>query len=299
VRSNLLYKVALLASVAVSLSFGQGMLLEWQVPGDAGTFSYPVIGQTPNSVPYRDSSLYDYDKDGIIDLIETVQATDSIGGFLGDSIKVFAGGTHLLRFDTYVPGGHVFNPCFIEMDADSIKELFCIVKNSANTDFSPTWFDIVHKNIKYQIGPFQDFKNWGFEDIDNDNFSELLCQVQVSSGLLYFEVWGFSPLEVKPSPLSFSNAAGPKLFPSTPNPFRTLAKIEYFIPDQNRVLLAIFNAKGSMIRMLVNAQQNKGSYGVVWDGKTDNGTTAPSGTYFYKLSLGSTMVINRQMVFVK
>jgi hypothetical protein len=294
-----MFKVAFLASVALSMASGQDMLLEWQVPGGAGSFSYPIIGQTPNSVPYRDSSLYDYDKDGIIDIIETVQTTDSIGSFLGDSIKVFAGATHLLRFDTYVPYGHVLNPCFIEMDADSIKELFCIVKNSADSSFSPTWFHIVNKNIKYQIGPFTDFRNWGFEDLDKDNFTELLCQVQVSSGSIYFEVWGVSPLAVKPSPLSLSNTAGLKLFPSSPNPFRTLAKIEYLIPDQNRVLLAIFNAKGRVIRTLVNTQQNKGSYWVVWDGKTDNGTTAPSGTYFYKLSLGSTMEVNRQMVFVK
>lgn len=291
--------VALLASATASMVYGQGMMMQWQAPiPQTGTFYYPVSCQNIGG-RYRDSSLYDYDNDGVNDIIETIDINDVSSNFLGDSIKVFDGATNQLKFDTYVNGSYVFSPCFVEMDADGKKELFCIIQTPLY--FYPTWFDIANTNIKYQIGPFKGFANWGFVDVEKDTYTELLCQVTDTSinRSQFFEIWGFSPLAVKPLPAGLSKTAVAKLFPSSPNPFRTSARIEYFIPNQDIVLLTIFNAQGRVVRTLVNEQQKKGSYAAFWDGKTDEGGLVSSGAYFYKLTLGSKVAVNRQMIFLK
>jgi hypothetical protein len=291
--------VALLASATVSMVYGQGMMMQWQAPiPQTGTFYYPVSCQN-TSDRYRDSSLYDYDNDGVNDIIETIDILDVSSNFLGDSIRVFDGATNQLKFGMYVNGGRVYSPCFVEMDADGKKELFCIVRNSTSNYVFPTLFDIANTNIKYQIGPFGNIVNWGFVDVDKDTYTELLCQVTDTSGNQFFQIWGFSPLAVKPLPAGLSKTAVAKLFPSSPNPFRTSTRIEYFIPNQDIVLLTIFNAQGRVVRTLVNEQQKKGGYAAVWDGKTDEGGLVSSGAYFYKLSLGSKVAVNRQMIFMK
>jgi hypothetical protein len=294
--------VAFLASAAAAMVYGQGMMMQWQaqIPQTGGNFYYPVSCQNIND-RYRDSSLYDYDGDGVLDLIETIDIYDVSSNFLGDSILVFDGATNQLKFSMYVNVGYVQSPCFIEMDSDGKKELFCIIHAFTNNGwfYYPTWFDIANTNIKYQIGPFRGITNLGFVDVDKDTYTELLCQVTDTLGNNYFQIWGFSPLAVKPSPIGLPKTAVAKLFPSSPNPFRTSARIEYFIPKQDIVLLTIFNAQGRVIRTLVNELQKKGSYATVWDGKMDDGALVSSGAYFYKLTLGSTVTVNRQMIFLK
>lgn len=292
--------VAFLASAAAAMVYGQGMIMQWQaqIPQTGGNFYYPVSCQS-TSDRYRDSSLYDYNGDGVLDIIQTIDIYDVSSNFLGDSILVFDGATNQLKFGMYVNGGYVQSPCFIEMDSDGKKELFCIVINLTSHYSFPTWFDIADNNIKYQIGPFSGITNLGFVDVDKDTYTELLCQVTDTLGNNYFQIWGFSPLAVKPSPVSLPKTGVAKLFPSSPNPFRASARIEYFIPNQDKVILTIFNAQGRVIRTLVNELQKKGSYTAVWDGKMDDGALVSSGAYFYKLTLGSTVTVNRQMIFLK
>ena len=111
--------VVFLASAAASVVYGQGMVMEWQAQIPPNNFSsggsafyYPVSCQLPGAgTRYRDSSLYDYDNDGVLDIIEVIDINDVSSNFLGDSIRVFDGATHQLKFDMYVNGSHVYNPC--------------------------------------------------------------------------------------------------------------------------------------------------------------------------------------------
>ena len=47
----------------------------------------------------------------------------------------------------------------------------------------------------------------------------------------------------------------------------------------------VFDALGRLVRVLLVQVTGPGQYEVVWDGRTDAGMLAPSGTYFYLITL--------------
>jgi hypothetical protein len=66
-----------------------------------------------------------------------------------------------------------------------------------------------------------------------------------------------------------------------PNPFNPVTTIEYSIPKDNFVTVAIYNVLGEKITELVKENQKAGIYKVTWDAKN-----AANGVYFYKLEAG-------------
>jgi flagellar hook assembly protein FlgD len=68
-----------------------------------------------------------------------------------------------------------------------------------------------------------------------------------------------------------------------PNPFNPSTTIEYTLQKQEYVSIKIYDITGKEITSLVNSEQNAGNYRVIWNGKTDRGTTVASGVYFYQL----------------
>lgn len=74
-----------------------------------------------------------------------------------------------------------------------------------------------------------------------------------------------------------------------PNPFNTTTQINYYIKKGGAVKLEIYNIHGQMIRLLVNSAQAAGDHRVLWDGKDAFGNDAPSGVFFYRLSLEKTI----------
>jgi len=73
------------------------------------------------------------------------------------------------------------------------------------------------------------------------------------------------------------------LYQNYPNPFNPSTTISYDLNEQTQVQLSIFNTKGQKIITLINDYKNVGIHSVVWNGSDENGKTAPSGIYFYKL----------------
>ena len=67
-----------------------------------------------------------------------------------------------------------------------------------------------------------------------------------------------------------------------PNPFNPKTTINYSIKTKSYVQLALFNVLGQKVKVLVNTEQNSGSYSV-----TLNATDLAAGVYYYKLKSGS------------
>ncbi|MCF7793368.1 MAG: carboxypeptidase regulatory-like domain-containing protein [Candidatus Cloacimonetes bacterium] len=63
-----------------------------------------------------------------------------------------------------------------------------------------------------------------------------------------------------------------------PNPFNPETLISYNLPQDGKVQLQIFNAKGQLVETLVNGQQSAGNHDIIW-----NAGDQSSGIYFYKL----------------
>lgn len=78
-----------------------------------------------------------------------------------------------------------------------------------------------------------------------------------------------------------------------PNPFNPSTTISYYTPKAGFVSLKIFNPLGEEIKSLVNEVQNTGKHSI-----TFNGSSLPSGVYFYRLKAGN-FVSTKKLILIK
>ncbi len=83
-----------------------------------------------------------------------------------------------------------------------------------------------------------------------------------------------------------------------PNPFNPETEISFTVPAEAEVRIDIFNIKGEKIRTLTQDTYKAGTHSVVWKGITDNGRSAASGVYFYRMDAGSYSSV-RKMALLK
>ncbi len=95
-------------------------------------------------------------------------------------------------------------------------------------------------------------------------------------------------------PIIDAGVAGGDQFPravmlgkSFPNPFSTKAAIPYAVPGPGMqpVRLKVYDARGALVRTLVESEVPAGVHRVFWDGKDDRERTVASGVYFLKLDV--------------
>jgi len=70
---------------------------------------------------------------------------------------------------------------------------------------------------------------------------------------------------------------------NSPNPFRNSTSIKYNIVKAAKVEIVIYDVTGQVIKTLVNATQQPGTYSIDWNATSGNGSEAPNGVYFCKL----------------
>lgn len=74
-----------------------------------------------------------------------------------------------------------------------------------------------------------------------------------------------------------------QLMANYPNPFNPVTYIRYQLARPGDVKLIIYNVLGQEVATLVDSYSDAGFYEIQWDGKTNIGTEAASGVYFYQL----------------
>ncbi|KPL13050.1 MAG: hypothetical protein AMS23_04235 [Bacteroides sp. SM1_62] len=84
-----------------------------------------------------------------------------------------------------------------------------------------------------------------------------------------------------------------------PNPFNPTTTISYSVPAKGKVKLEIYNMLGQRIKTLVNSSMPAGNYEATWDAKDDQGRTAASGVYFYRLTASGDITLTKKMLFLK
>ncbi len=84
-----------------------------------------------------------------------------------------------------------------------------------------------------------------------------------------------------------------ELAQNVPNPFNPATEIPFQLEREGHVLLVVFNSSGKIVRTLVDEHRAAGAHVAVWDGTTDAGEKAPSGTYFYRLTTDDTVELRR------
>jgi hypothetical protein len=73
---------------------------------------------------------------------------------------------------------------------------------------------------------------------------------------------------------------------NVPNPFNPRTRIRFEIPQAGRVEVQILDARGRLIRRLLDTRLSAGPVEVLWDGRDDRGRGVPSGTYVYRVVAG-------------
>lgn len=72
-----------------------------------------------------------------------------------------------------------------------------------------------------------------------------------------------------------------------PNPFRGSASVVFELKQPETVRLSVFNAKGQLMRRLLDAPLPSGPHSIVWNGADSGGKPVAAGLYFYRLEIGS------------
>jgi hypothetical protein len=67
-----------------------------------------------------------------------------------------------------------------------------------------------------------------------------------------------------------------------PNPFSSSMQIEFFLPEDARVGVRIYNLAGELVKTLVDSRMRAGGHTVGWDARN-----AASGVYFYRIDISS------------
>lgn len=83
-------------------------------------------------------------------------------------------------------------------------------------------------------------------------------------------------------------ASESRLLGSRPNPFTGRTAIDYQLSAPGHVGLRVYDSSGKLVKVLVDAEQEPGHYGVTWDGKDELQHELPSGVYFCRFTARTT-----------
>ncbi len=83
-----------------------------------------------------------------------------------------------------------------------------------------------------------------------------------------------------------------------PNPFNPQTTVDFALASPERVRLAIYDVRGTLVRRLADQSMPAGEHSLTWDGRDDNGRTASSGIYFVRLIAGA-VTETRKIVMLK
>lgn len=75
----------------------------------------------------------------------------------------------------------------------------------------------------------------------------------------------------------------PVLLGPSPNPFGASTRIEFQLPQDTVVDIAVYDVRGRRVAAVEDGAFAAGRHGVLWDGRGDDGSRLPSGTYFVRM----------------
>ena len=83
---------------------------------------------------------------------------------------------------------------------------------------------------------------------------------------------------------------------ATPNPAHDGATFRFGLPHDARIDISMFDARGRRVRVLWAGVATAGEHSLRWDGRDDTRRVAPSGLYFYRLTVEGRVLNGRVLV---
>jgi hypothetical protein len=81
-----------------------------------------------------------------------------------------------------------------------------------------------------------------------------------------------------------------------PNPVTSTTSIAYTISNSGRVELRVYDASGSLVKILVNDDKTAGKHTIAWDGSNEKGQRLPNGVYFIKLETAECKEVKKSLL---
>ena len=97
---------------------------------------------------------------------------------------------------------------------------------------------------------------------------------------------------------NFESVAKFELLPNYPNPFNPSTTILFELPQEELVVLRIYNLKGQLVTELVNELKQAGRHSVIWNAEDQSDRFVASGVYILTLELGR-QKFTRKLMLVK
>lgn len=117
----------------------------------------------------------------------------------------------------------------------------------------------------------------------------------ISTGLPPYDITFSMPIQTG---VGDTPPAGTSLGPNYPNPFNPMTTIPFSLEREGYVSLRIYDARGVLVRALIEAHQPAGRGEVRWNGLDGESRAVPSGVYFARLQAAG-MVMTRKIVLLK
>ncbi len=126
------------------------------------------------------------------------------------------------------------------------------------------------------------------EDVLAPHFGHLMEQAEWSA-----DVTGVDGIAASAGPMA--------LYPCRPNPAgpTTPAEISFRMPARARASLAVYDAAGRRVAVLLDGVRDPGLHRVVWDGRDAGGKAAASGVYLYRLDVPGAPPLARRLVLLR
>ncbi len=131
------------------------------------------------------------------------------------------------------------------------------------------------------------FLPFGLELVPTQGDRDLLLK----RSLEWLDVLQITPVPHAPRELT-------ELLPNRPNPFNPATEIVFSVGRAGPARLEVFNARGQLVRVLVDETLPAGRHAASWDGRSSAGQPVASGTYYYRLSTDSEQQ-TRKMSLIK
>lgn len=211
---------------------------------------------------------------GIADVVDIEQTTPSI-----DDYEHFIIGGWRNANDVKPDG----IPNFIKANKNSLKEkirgVFIVLGNGGNTTLSSSLTKFLDDKLVTPLGVSDVPKKvlFGRSDPKCNKLSFTYDNVSKDAGVEFGESIHATHTQMK----RLIGVKTFQLFQNFPNPFKTVTKIRYYIPQACDVSLSIKTVNGRELTRLVSGRQESGTHEVSWNAKG----YAP-GYYLYQLNAG-------------
>jgi hypothetical protein len=227
------------------------------------------------------------------------------------------------KFDFDIPADSTITFHRIIIDAhNSVPVQFGFFRTDTVTGLpGESLFPLVQTTLDYGWNEIADSTGWVIADstfwlVLFGNYDFLLTGYSYPgpaehSWIYLAGIWGTVPFEIGMGLIrSNRNPSGIKETPDSPlpkgfqlvqnypNPFNPQTTISFEIPQKQWVSLDIYSLRGTFIRRLVEGERDAGQHQVLWDGRSDEGFSVPSGIYFYRLKVG-VFELTRKLVLCK